>query len=263
MILVIARREWQRLFLSPLAWSTLAISQFVLGVVFITQVQTYLRFQSPIQAAPPGLGVTAWIGDTVLEVSASLALVVTPLITMGLFAGERQGGTMPLLAAAPVSPLQLLLGKYLGALTFLITLALLSLVMLMSLAGYTDLIASRIAVGFGGLLLVLAVFAAAGAFFSSLTAHPPVAAFASFGLLLILWLFEPTTPFGIPLSEAASNRAVTGTVTDWLRWLALGEHFRLLNRGWVSVSAIASLMLQTTLFLGLAWYRLDADRRPH
>ena len=41
MILTIATREFKSLFLSPLAWTVLAVLQSILAYIFLTQVETF------------------------------------------------------------------------------------------------------------------------------------------------------------------------------------------------------------------------------
>ena len=50
MILSIAYREFRSLFLSPLAWSILAIIQFILAYLFLTQVETFTAIQAQLSA---------------------------------------------------------------------------------------------------------------------------------------------------------------------------------------------------------------------
>ena len=45
MISTIASREFKTLFLSPLAWTVLAILQCILAYLFLTQVETFTLIQ--------------------------------------------------------------------------------------------------------------------------------------------------------------------------------------------------------------------------
>ena len=47
---------------------------------------------------------------------AVVALFITPMLTMRLFAEEKRQGTIELLATSPITDLQIVLGKFLGAL---------------------------------------------------------------------------------------------------------------------------------------------------
>ena len=46
---------------------------------------------------------------------AVVALFIMPMLTMRLFAEEKRQGTMELLATSPITTLQIVLGKFLGA----------------------------------------------------------------------------------------------------------------------------------------------------
>ena len=109
---------------------------------------------------------------------------------MRLVADERRGGTLPLLYSAPLSLSEIVLGKYLGLIAFLAILLTTIALMPLSLLFVADLDFGLFAAGLIGLALMLAAFAAAGLFMSSLTAHPAVAAITTFGLLLLLWIID-------------------------------------------------------------------------
>lgn len=186
-MLTIARTELGRMFNSPLAWSILAVLQFVLGMIFLVMVQEFLEVIQPQMVGtenPPG--VTDTIVSAVYLWAGIIMLAVMPILTMRSFAEERMNGTFTLLRSSPISVTDIVLGKYLGLMMFiLIMVALLSL-MPLSLQLGTSLDFGKIGASVLGLVLLLASFAAAGLFISSLTNQPIIAAVASFGLLLFL-----------------------------------------------------------------------------
>ena len=57
MIFTIAARELRSLFLSPLAWAVLAVVQFILAYIFLTQVDNYLAWQPRLAAVEGAPGV--------------------------------------------------------------------------------------------------------------------------------------------------------------------------------------------------------------
>src|SRR5690606_16239685 len=117
-------------------------------------------------------------------------LLVMPLLTMRLIAEEKRSGTIALLRAAPVSTAGIVLGKYFALLVFVALLTALTAAMPASLAAGTDLDAGRLLASALGLFLLTASFASVGLFMSSLTRQPVVAAVATFGVLLLLWLIN-------------------------------------------------------------------------
>ena len=114
-----------------------------------------------------------------------MLLMVVPLLSMRLIAEERRNQTLPFLMSAPVSITEIVLGKFLGLLAFLL------------LAVGPDRASCRcrcISAGGStsacwptnalGLLLLSGSFAAVGLYLSCLTAHPLVAAVGTFAVLL-------------------------------------------------------------------------------
>ncbi len=247
MVAAIAYRELRNQFLSPLAWTLLAVVQLILGYLFLAQVDTFQQYQPRLAAQASPLGVTDVVVAPLFANAAIVLLLITPLLTMRLVSGERRAGTLPLLFSAPVSMTRLILGKYLGVLGFLGILLGLILLMPLSLYAGTTLDAGKLAAAFLGLALMVAGFAAAGLFMSTLTAQPTVAAVATFGLLLLLWIMDWTGNLG-------------GGVQAVVRYLSLMSHYQDLRQGLFSTADVAYYLLFIATFLVLAIRRLDADR---
>jgi ABC-2 type transport system permease protein len=146
---------------------------------------------------------------------------------------------------------EIVLGKYLGILGFFfIMLALIALMPLsLLLAGHLDF--GLFFSGLLGLTLMLAAFAAAGLFMSTLTNHPTVAAVASFGLLLLLWVIDWAGGMGGDGSGALFS------------YLSLQKHYQALLSGLFDSSDVVYYLLFITTFLVLSIRRLDADRLQH
>ena len=60
MIFTLARRELRSLFLSPLAWSILAIVQFIMAYLFLSQLQEFILIQPKLATIENAPGVTEW-----------------------------------------------------------------------------------------------------------------------------------------------------------------------------------------------------------
>ena len=59
MILTIAARELRSLFLSPLAWSILAVTLFILAYLFLSQIEAYVNLQPRLAALEGAPGVAS------------------------------------------------------------------------------------------------------------------------------------------------------------------------------------------------------------
>jgi hypothetical protein len=97
---------------------------------------------------------------------------------------------------------EIVLGKYLGILLFLLVLLLLIALMPLSLLAGARLDFGLLAASFLGLALLLAGFAAVGLFMSTLTQYTTVAAICTFGALLLFWIL---------ISRARDSPAATGS----------------------------------------------------
>jgi len=246
MIATLAARELRSLFLSPLAWSILAVVQFILAYLFLGQLDVYVSYQSQIAMMENPPGATEVIVSPLFSSATIILLLVIPLLTMRLVSEERRARTLPLLFSAPVSMTEIVLGKYLGMLGFLaIMLGLISL-MPLSLLSLGTLDFGLLSANLIGIALMLAAFAAAGLFMSTLTAQPTVAAISTFGLLLLLWIIEWT-------GKAEANATV-------FAYLSLQHHYEALLKGLFNSSDVLYYLLFIATFLTLSIRRLDADR---
>ncbi len=103
MIISIALRELRSMFLSPLAWTVLAVTQLVLAWSFFTQIDFFFNIQSQLATVPNAPGVTDLVVMPTFEVASIILLMVTPLLTMRLISEERRNGSIALLLSSPIS----------------------------------------------------------------------------------------------------------------------------------------------------------------
>ncbi len=253
MILTIAGKELKALFASPLAWMVLTAVQLITGYAFLKRLDDFLQVQPQLVqlASPPG--VTELVAAPLFATAAIVLLFAAPLLGMRLIAEERRNQTMVLLTSAPVSIAQIVLGKFLGLVLFLLIILVLVAAMPLSLAGSTSLDYGLIASLCLGLLLLAAGFSAVSLYVSSLTTHPVAAAFGAFAALLMMLL----------MSEAAGDgvRARGWHVpAAFVQVFSPLKNFEPLGKGMIDTYAIACAVLLTVVFLVLTVRRLDARR---
>jgi ABC-2 type transport system permease protein len=248
----IAARELRSLFLSPLAWSILAVVQFIMAFLFLAQVEEYVALQPRLAMLETPLGVTEVIVAPLFANATIVLMLVIPLLTMRLVSEERRAGTLPLLFSAPVSMTEIILGKYLGVMAFLGVLLVLLALMPLSLLIAGSLDFGTFLSAFLGLVLMLGAFAAAGLWLSTLTAQPTVAAVGSFGMLLLLWIIDWA-------GRAVGDAGQSGVFA----YLSLQRHYQALLRGIFDTSDVIYYLLFITVFVVFSIRRLDADRLQH
>lgn len=255
MIKLIALREFKSLFLSPLAWAILTVVQIILCYQFLSQLESYLKVQSRLSIIENSPGITDLVISPMLGGAAIILLLIVPLLTMRLISEEQKNQTITLLFSAPISMTQIILGKYLGVIGFLIILLIMISLMPLSLLMGTAVDLGQLSAALLGLFLVLASFTAAGLYMSTLTKHPAIAAVSNFGLLFFLWIINWA---GINNSSVMQNQH---DIT--LSYFSLLNHFEPLLKGVFSTTDIIYYVLFISLFLLLSIRRLERLRLPH
>lgn len=245
---VIARTELKRMFVSPLAWSLLALIQFILAWVFLLGLNEYLTQLQPMLTGKPNApGVTDIVVANLYLWAGVIMLAVIPLMTMRLVAEERMSQTLSLLRSAPISALHIVLGKYVSLLVLTAVMVLLISIMPLSLALGTQLDFGKLFSAMLGLWLLCASFAAAGLFLSSLTRQPTVAAVLSFGFLLFL----------VILYMSGNSQ---GSSSELFVYLSHFSHYLSFLEGVFDSSDLAYYLLFILIFLTLTVRVLDSER---
>ena len=247
MILTIAMREFRSMFLSPLAWVILAVVQVILAWSFFSAVDVFFSLQEKLTTIKNSPGVTDLIASPLFEVSSVVLLMIMPLLTMRLISEDKRNKTMSLLLSAPISITEIVLGKYLGLLFFIVVLLFMIALMPLSLSMGTELDLAKIFSGTLGLFLVLAAFGAAGLYMSSLTDNPMIAAISTFGILLLLWMVN------VNVVSVGGNESA-------LSYLSLQTHFTALLRGILNTRDIAYFILFILGFIVLSIRELETQR---
>lgn len=249
MIRTVAGRELRSLFLSPLAWTILAVVQLIMAWLFLVQLEAYMRALPQLASVAADQGLGELVVAPLLQTDAFIMLLVVPMITMRLFSEERRSGTLTLLLSSPLSAHAIVLGKYLAVMGFLLVQAGLVSLMPLSLLLGGQLDMGILASALLGLVLILSAFAAAGLFLSALTEQPAIAAVSGFGVLLLLWI----------LDWAGGADADTGPGSI-LGYLSLVRHLQGPMKGVFDTQDVVYYLLFTVTFLVLATRRLDNDR---
>ena len=230
--LAIAERELKSYFVSTIAWVVMAafllMAGFLFSVILLNTNEASLRY-------------------LVSNLSVIL-LFVAPFLTMRLLAEENRMGTIELLLTNPVRDVEVVLGKFLGVMGFVLVMLLFTLYFpaLLFVFGSPDV--GPMATGYLGVLLQAAAFAAIGLAVSSMTQNQIVAAFLSFAILLLLWLSDSMSNFlGKPLG-------------DVLKYLSITNHFQDFSRGVVDTSHIIYFVSVAVAALFVAYLSLQTRR---
>lgn len=253
MIFTIAGKELKGLFASPLAWVVLTVMQIIFGYSFLRRIDDFLQIQPRLVHMTNPPGVTELVVAPTFATAAVVLLFAVPLLAMRLIAEERRNQTMVFLISAPVSITDIVVGKFLGLMGFLLVVIGLVALMPLTLAGGTWLDYGLLASLTAGFVLLAACFAAVSLYMSCLTAYPVAAAIGAFSALLAMLLMGETAGDSL----RARGWHVPAALVQVLSPL---KNFEPLGRGLVDTYAIACSLLLTIAFIVMAIRRLDAMR---
>lgn len=245
MIFALARKELKSVFSSPMGWVVLALLQFVFGTFFLLGVDQYFQVMSGSLRPEMRQGVTEFVGHTVFNMASFVMLFAVPLLSMRLISEERKQQTLTFLLSAPLTLIDIVLGKFVGLVAFLTIVIFFIAAMMASLNLWSEIDFGFLLANVLGLWLLVTSFSALGLFMSSLTQHPVVAGIITFVALFALMIMD---------------YFVAGDPGNPLGYLSLLRHFESFSRGLLDTRDIAFFLLFILTFLTLTVRRLDADR---
>ena len=221
-IWVIARRELASLFVSPIAYVIMIFVTFILGFFFVSLVGAYAEWSArmAMSPSPQDFRVDDIIIRNFYTTFAVIMVFVAPVLSMRTLAEERRLRTSELILTAPVTTMQIVMGKYLGLL--LMGLFMLALTMAFPLwLALQDAPPEPgpLAAAILGALLATAAFLAVGIFSSSLTSNQVVAAVVAFVLCLFFWIaaVPVATGNGGALAPLLESLSISARLEDFMR----------------------------------------------
>ncbi|MDP1824676.1 MAG: ABC transporter permease subunit [Archangium sp.] len=264
-IFAIMKKELTSYLTTLWAWVVFTVMAFVSSVFFIVllagfqQAHEFARnSQGGWAALPPEAqqfrnltdGVMIGLWGTILV----LTLFVAPFLSMRLFAEERRNKTFELLMTTPIRPIEIVLGKYLGAVGIVVCTLGVTIVfpIILSVIGTSEsgsaLEWRTVLLGYFAMLLWGATNMAVGMFVSSLTESQMVAAFVSFAIAL-LWM----------LVSSIAPRA-DEPLRSVLNYLAFDSQMQNLVKGVLDLKPIVFFSSVIAVFLALTHRSIEAQR---
>jgi ABC-2 type transport system permease protein len=223
-VAAIYQKELATYFRSPIAYFVIAVFLLGTGYFFI-----YNIFMT-------GVGTM----DETFQNMGILLVTLIPVLTMRLFSGEYTGRTMELLMTLPLRAWQIVIGKYLCAVTMLLLMTIATGINLIPLYLYGTPQTSTIVSGYIGFILLGMACLAIGQFFSALTQNQIVAALITIPVLLAFWFVGYAQGF----QGSDALRSLLG-------YLSFSQHFGDFIRGLVRTEAVAFYLVVSAIALTL------------
>lgn len=240
----IAKREVFSYFVSPIAYVVTTVWLIWCGLQYYILAGLFAGQPSISASANP---LSAFFGGSVLFFIP--LLVFAPVLTMRLLAEERHTGTLEPLLTAPVTTLQVVLGKYAAAVVFWLALWLPTCLYAWLTSQFGDLDLGTVLASYIGVFGIGLYYMAIGLAMSALAKNQIVAALLSFMVLAGL--------FAGGLLSYLETFAAYREVIDYI---SLWGHMQSFSKGIVDTRFVVFDLSAAAFFVYLAWRALDGRR---
>ncbi len=245
-IWAIFKKELRLYFVSPIAYAVLTAFTLIAGIFFYIYlfefVKQCLRLDMQAQMYGslmkiPAMNVDEWVVRPFFGMINVILLFILPGITMRIFSEEKRQETMALLLTSPLSDLQIVLGKFLGAYSFYCLMIGITFFHFIFLFVFGEVGWISLLSGYFGLSLVGASFIATGMLVSNYTENQIVAFIVTLLINLMFWLAGAAGSLAGPPFEAVFN------------YIAFTQHFEDLAKGVIDSKSIVYFV--SLIFAGL------------
>ena len=230
MIATIAKFEFNSLWKSNIGWVcylgvSIAMGYLFLGYIdqFIEQWQNKYTVSSAIIAQLFGDGLV-------------LSLLILPIVSAKSLAYDSPYSPISLLICSPINMSSIVIGKYMGLLSFSLPILAIACLMSYSLYPGTEFDHLRVLANCIGTLGVFSVLIATSLFFSVLLNNSLAAALVTYAIVILLWILDSTLPH---------DSAGTGIIG----YIALMPHFEAPSRGVIALKDVGYFVISTATLL--------------
>ena len=250
-IVAIARKELRSYFATPIAYVVVGLFALLFAVFFISSLNFILRvsLQASMMQGTPVININEYMIRPLFGNTGVIMLFVLPMITMRSYAEEKRSGTMELLLSSPLTSMQIILGKFLGALALFVLMLAATSVHMGLLFWYGEPELLPVLSGYLGLLLMGASFISVGLLISSATKNQVVAGMITFAVLLLFWVISW---LGDP-SSGSTGSAV-------LAYLSVLDHFDDFSKGVIDTSHLTYYFSFIAFGLFLTAKSIDSEQ---
>ena len=233
-IWAIGKREFASFFNSPIAYFAITVFLFAMGALFFWQREFIENGQATLR---PFFELAPW-----------LFIGLLPAISMRLVSEEKRTGSLEMLITMPVRDSELVLGKLLGAVLFLVVTLLLTTAYPLTIRAFGSLDMGPVIGGYIGLLLVGIAFLSVGLMASVWTKNQIVA------FLLAAFLCGFLYSFDMLLGVFSQG------LRDALASFSMRDHFETIAKGVLDSRGIVYYLSITVFSVIIGTYSLESRR---
>ena len=250
--LAIAHKEVRAYFASPIAYIVIGFFALLFGWFYIGILDWFVRQGMQMgqfgMQGPQNLNINQQMIRPLLLNMPVVLLFLLPLVTMRTYAEEKRSGTIELLLTSPLTDLQIVLGKFLGAMVLYSAMLAVTMIHFGLLFKFGNPDWKPLAVAYLGLFLFGGCFISVGLFISSLTKNQIVAGMVTFAVFLLLWIIEWIGSFSGPTMDKLTT------------YLSIIGHFDDFSKGVIDTKHLVYYVSFITFGLFLTMRSVDAER---
>ena len=247
-VLAIADREIRSYFASPIAYILIGFFLLPFGVFFYLYLQNFVKQSLQMAQFGGAMNVNQQVIRYVLQNASVIILFIMPMITMRTYSEEKRSGSIELLLTSPLTDVEIILGKFFGALGLYAALLAVTLLYMAILFVYGNPEWRPLVAGYLGLLLMGGAFISIGLLISSTTNNQIVAGVITFVVFLLFWIIGWFADTAGP---------TVGPITSWL---SITEHFDDFSKGIIDTKHVLYYLSLITFGLFLTAKSVDTER---
>jgi ABC-2 type transport system permease protein len=247
-VLAIAEKELRGYFASPIAYIIIGFFLLPFAAFFFLYLREFVEQGQQMAGMGGPVNVNQQVIRYVLQNTTVIILFVMPMITMRTYSEEKRSGTIELLLTSPLTDVEIILGKYFGALGLYVAMLVMTSLYMGILFIYGNPEWKPLIACYLGLLLMGGAFVSIGLLISSTTNNQIVAGVVSFVVFLLLWIVG---------WFADSAGATLGPITSYL---SITEHFDDFSKGIIDSKHVIYYLSLITFGLFLTAKSVDTER---
>jgi len=246
----ITAKELRGYFVSPVAWVMMGLFAFIFGYFYTVYLNMFVMqsMQSQFGQGPQNMNINMGMIRPLLGNASVLVLFLLPMVTMRTYSEEKRSGTIELLLTSPLTDLEIIVGKFLGAVGLYAGLLAVTAVYVGFLFWFGNPELKPVLSGYLGLFLLGSCFISLGLFISSTTKNQMVAGAATFVFALLFWIINW-------FSDSAGP-----TMAAILNYLSITQHFDDFSKGVIDTKHIVFYLSFITFGLFLTMKSVDSER---
>jgi ABC-2 type transport system permease protein len=248
-ILAIAHKELKSYFSTPIAYVVIGFFALLFGYFFYAMLIIFNSQSAQFEGqGGGGADINQQLIRPLFLNASVILLFVLPLITMRTYSEEKRSGTIELLLTSPLSDVQIILGKFLGAMALYAAMIAITVIHMALLFSYGNPEWKVVVTGYIGLLLMGGGFISVGLLISSLTKNQIVSGMVTFAVFLLLWVINWIASFTSPTTQSVLN------------YLSITDHFDDFTKGILDTKHLVYYFSVMSFGLFLTARSVDTER---